>query len=428
MCEKCPHDGGIGLMINTQKHMLARLRTEPNIYFEQLALFSCKHRVTKNRICAVPCNGIDDLCEYNLDEQCQGPGLLMTFIIICLLSISFLITSSGLSYHKLMRDNGLELANYEVNDHKTKYTYYNDGKNRQYLYLKLSIFEEFKNIFSGVELATSYFSKVCDSNLYEKDHQVMRDLGTNKTSAYFYGCVDNSIAVRANVWFNFYFPNLYLMLKSVYFGVVMIILKGTVSLCLKYSDLSKDILFLYMIWLQLGSFKDGSFPKLVFYTLLVSISLAEVMNMCAIIIHDVNGTWRRKISVAILGPLMPAYYIHKVAYYKISKFITLDLYRDNIEDDHHLELINRFICTVDNKIYLDHLKLARLQCIENVVENLPQLTILFLITLLNQTSSPIVEYLQNIFIDETAYIGWVLALISVADFCNGVPVLANWLF
>lgn len=60
-----------------------------------------------------------------------------------------------------------------------------------------------------------------------------------------------------------------------------------------------------------------------------------------------------------------------------------------------------------------------MQCIENVVENLPQLTILFLITLLNQTSSPIVANLQNIFMDDRAYIGWGLALISVGSMIRG---------
>ena len=158
------------------------------------------------------------------------------------------------------------------------------------------------------------------------------------------------------------------MLKTIISGSVIIILKGTVSLCLKYSDLSKDILFLYMIWLQLGSYKDGSFPKLVFYILLASISMTEVTSMFMIIIDDMKRTWRRKLTVAILGPLMPAYYIHKVAYYKISKLITLAHYHDKIEDN-YLEFISRQISAVDYKIYSLQLKMARLHGMENVINS-----------------------------------------------------------
>ena len=35
------------------------------------ATFSCTHRYTKNKICAVPCDKKDDLCENNEDENCE---------------------------------------------------------------------------------------------------------------------------------------------------------------------------------------------------------------------------------------------------------------------------------------------------------------------------------------------------------------------
>ena len=97
MCEKCPHDRGIDAFKKThQIRIFSRVRTGPEKHYFDLASYSCKHRVTKNKICAVPCNGIDDLCEYNLDEQCQGPGLVMTLVTVCLLSISFLIVHNSM--------------------------------------------------------------------------------------------------------------------------------------------------------------------------------------------------------------------------------------------------------------------------------------------------------------------------------------------
>ena len=60
--------------------------------YSSLSTFSCLHKVTKRPICVVPCNGINEMCENDIDEQCEGPGLHIVilstsaFVIIFVLS------------------------------------------------------------------------------------------------------------------------------------------------------------------------------------------------------------------------------------------------------------------------------------------------------------------------------------------------------
>jgi hypothetical protein len=49
------------------------------------ATFSCRHRYTGRWICAVPCDGVDDLCQNFEDEDCKGSPFITTLFIATLL-------------------------------------------------------------------------------------------------------------------------------------------------------------------------------------------------------------------------------------------------------------------------------------------------------------------------------------------------------
>ena len=67
VCSQCPH----GMSLNSA------------------ATFSCTHRYTGRKICAVPCDGVDDLCLDNEDEQCKGFG----FLIVALLTVFLILVT-----------------------------------------------------------------------------------------------------------------------------------------------------------------------------------------------------------------------------------------------------------------------------------------------------------------------------------------------
>ena len=63
-CRQCPRERG---------HPLGK---------SKYATLSCKHRYTKNWICSVPCDGIDDLCEDFEDENCLPDSKQFTLITV----------------------------------------------------------------------------------------------------------------------------------------------------------------------------------------------------------------------------------------------------------------------------------------------------------------------------------------------------------
>ncbi len=66
-------------------------------FFFKIATFSCKHRYTGNWICAVPCDGHDDLCEDFEDEKCDL-GTSFIFIVLSVCGLLLLIIAAGESF------------------------------------------------------------------------------------------------------------------------------------------------------------------------------------------------------------------------------------------------------------------------------------------------------------------------------------------
>ena len=59
----------------------------------QVATFPCTHKVTGRPICAVPCDGVFELCKDDADEQCEGPGLMMVLVYTFVAALVFLLLS-----------------------------------------------------------------------------------------------------------------------------------------------------------------------------------------------------------------------------------------------------------------------------------------------------------------------------------------------
>jgi len=65
------------------------------------ATFPCLHRYTNRSICAVPCDGIDDLCAEFLDENCETDPIDYTlFFIFSLITITIIVGEFVLLYEK----------------------------------------------------------------------------------------------------------------------------------------------------------------------------------------------------------------------------------------------------------------------------------------------------------------------------------------
>ena len=416
ICSACPHGGnirGTGLRTYETNNLYRNMK---RLKYANLSIFSCKHNITKRPICAIPCNGAQELCEGNEDEECQGPGLLVTLVTTFVLSAIFISTSLILSYIRIKKLITQDIDSYELRCISAISA--NDASIN--LFLKLSLYQSTMDIKNGIRAAGNFCLNTYGHACCDLDWHMMEVLGTNGLATYFYDCVERSMLVKVLMWvYTKVNKNVLTFLRKLYIGAILIVIKGTVSLCLRYSDLSKDLLFLYMIWLQLGQYEDVSFPKAVFIILAISLVMTEISNMLIILQDDFKRPWRRRICVMVFAPLMPAYYIYEDLHIELSKYFLLQAHEIVICRCQNLHLVSQQIYMLDKKIWALQLKLAKLQCNENILENVPQLTILLFIILLNHSSTLTVDNLQNIFMDENSYIGWGLSAISIVSIIKG---------
>ena len=417
-CDTCPNDGIIGAFPRTEDAFLAYRDWKIN----RLRLYSCVHKVTNRPVCAIPCDGIHELCENNSDEECQGPGLIVTWGTLLIFSGAFISFSSITVYHRYKKEHTQTYYSLELRRVLGSLNSFREHieSSGDFPYLKISLYICTMDIRNGMKFATDFYKKTFPCPCSEHDYHIMQVLGTNEISAYLYDCIDGSFLVKVRLWIFTRFHGLLEQMKKCYVGAILIVSKSTVSLCLRYSDMSKDLLFLYMIWLQLGQYEPGSFPMIVFYSLAASLIATEIGNICIIFSSEdvVRLPWKKKVLISTSAPLMPAYYIYEVLFHELTKCFMFNTF-DEAGNRPYLEMMSEQLIVRDKMIWAHQLKLAKLQYNENVLENIPQLTILFLITLLNNTSSRTVVNLQNVFIDERSYIGWVLATVSSVSLIRG---------
>ena len=69
-------------------------------------LFSISHRYTGKRICAVPCDGIDDLCLNNEDEECQESFILFVLASLLLSIVLTVVIGEAVVRYLISRENG----------------------------------------------------------------------------------------------------------------------------------------------------------------------------------------------------------------------------------------------------------------------------------------------------------------------------------
>jgi hypothetical protein len=82
----------------------------------QRATFLCKHRYTGRWICAVPCDGEDDLCEDFEDENCKSSPFLTTILVTLMLLIVTIMVSEPIfrkQLHCILIENEILLTSFD---------------------------------------------------------------------------------------------------------------------------------------------------------------------------------------------------------------------------------------------------------------------------------------------------------------------------
>ena len=104
LCKQCPRDFG---------HPPGKSKS---------ATLSCRHRYTKGWICAVPCDGVDDLCENFEDENCSENTTLLLIGSILVLIILTILLGNVVFFIEFHRDCE-DLNNKRANNSKEQFSH-----------------------------------------------------------------------------------------------------------------------------------------------------------------------------------------------------------------------------------------------------------------------------------------------------------------
>ena len=355
------------------------------------------------------------MCEGDSDEQCEGPGLPLVLVFTFIFAMLFLAVAATME--QLSKSKEAAIEHIEMEEYNTSVEWHISN-----FWINLSVFKKNLDFKNAAMLATTYYENATlpNNGVCPKDEHFMMYLGTNKLSAFFYDCVDGAISVRVISFLNNHLPIIFQLRKKFYVEVIKEISECIMSLTLRYSDLPKDILLLYIIWIQLVSTHSGMFSMSIFWILAVSILASEVMHIFTILINnglDKERSVNQRLYNMLLCPLMPAIYLFKHYKLKLSKDKLLNkLAKDcnNRQKQAHQKLKE-----LDYEMQQLELMSAKLHCNENVVENLTQLIILVMFILLSYTNSITVERIDYMFIKKNTYITVTLASMSFTSILRG---------
>ena len=382
--------------------------------YSLLTTYKCKHKVTGRPICAIPCDGIPEMCEDDIDEQCEGPGITLVLLFTFILAVLFFaisVTSEHLTEARERATENIEMEEYNM-----------DAWYLSNLWINLHLYKHSIDYKKARIFARKYYDNfaVLNNRLCPKDEYFMKYLGTNKLSEFFYDCIDGAISVRIICFFDETAQTFSQQIKKYRFDILWKSCLCVISLALKYSDLPKDCLLLYIIWIQLVTTDSGMFSISVFWTLSSSILASELMHLFTILVNlkDVKGRCiiRRRFILILTFPIMPAIYIFKLFR---EKLLLSSLLNELSKSDKNKRKAHFKMKQLEYKICNLHLISTKLHCNENVVENLVQLVISVIFVFLSYSNSKTVENIDYLFMNKNIYITFTLASLSLMSIIRG---------
>ena len=383
--------------------------------YSSLTTYKCKHKVTGRPICAVPCDGIPEMCENDADEQCDGPGLPLVLVLTFISSVVFLGVAIALEHITKTEEavsNDLEMDEFNTIDEWYLST----------LWTNLALLKRDIDYKKATMLATKYYENTAllKNMLCPRDEYFMKYLGTNKITSFYYDNIDGAISIRIVHFSYSYLPSLIKLWKKFNAHATRDILLCIIALTLRYSDLPKDILLLYIIWIQLVSTDSGMFSISIFWTLALSIVASELMHIVIILMNHEPARGKsvlRRLAVILACPIMPAIYLFMHLKLKLLQNKLLD----SLSTHSKKKIKQEYQKLEEVECQLHNLELmsAKLHCNENVFENLTQLTILVTFILLSQTNSKTVRSVDYLFMKKDNSITIIIASMSLFSILKG---------
>ena len=375
--------------------------------YNSQATFTCRHNVTKKPICAIPCNGILEFCENDEDENCEGPGPLTVGLVTLCCASAFIAIAFALRGVALFGKGPkpfqavLETA---------------DGHHKSFLYFTLCRLKITQDMENAKKEAKAYYSI---NVIGSKDQFFMDVFGTNDLSAFFYDCVNDALSTRVVHALQRRIPNFNRLCRIIHTNSICATFLCVVRIGFRYSDLSKDLLLLHIIWLQLSNYELGSFPMAIFWILLTCLMIAQIFNIFISSIYEKTlSDWhfmKRIFVILPMTPFLPAIYMFGTLVLQLQR---LKLLQDGEKTDEPLGVMMK-LQELETKMHRLKILSAKLKANEIVLNTLVQLTILLIICLLSLTKSRLMVNFDQLFLNKNIFLGVLVACMSFASLVIG---------
>ncbi len=425
----------------------------------QFATISCLHRYTNKSICAVPCDGVDDLCEGFIDEQCELSSIKFTisFLLILLVLtgvVAEIVFHMETKYDKnqsepLMNCNFLlefltTICTKE--DHQdSATTKHNLDKFSQFHDDQMSRKDVEELVLNIQHMGDKEFQLSMASTFYQMEliHHCKNDqetliclkhhLGTNETSAWFLdillprSCAQQVYAEIKNKIKKLFKKSLNKKKssgssKNKRFKVKSVLKNVGLTLFLVmfyYLDLIKDCYLFFILYQKVSFLRPfHSFEIQLLLLTSVSILLPQIANC----LYMIKSAFSRKVDIisAILLSLVtfvaPAVGLHTMCRLKIEKDLVVG--KLNHDEAHDYCMTNK-LAFYTSSIRRWSRRCSALKMNEITFENTLQVAILLFVVLMKFSSSKTVAGLENIISGEEAEFVALSAIWSIISLVLG---------
>ena len=243
-------------------------------------------------------------------------------------------------------------------------------------------------------------------NALQTDEYIFEELGTRKITKALYNNVDNSFSVRLRKWFAPKFPGMWIWLHSTHTTIALLYAVFLASVFSYYLDIFKDTALIIKIY----PFLKGQHEWLPFGMMSVAIAsliLGQLANIMTILNFE-GWNWVQKVFGSVFVVLMPAVLGYRI--YKIKSALKRE------KRSHENKKCKRM------KLELENYQLLRkkLRANENAVEHLPQLVIIVLLILVqNSRTSTIPPHLSSNFLADEDWFLYTSAVLSFFSLVRG---------
>ena len=412
-CSICPLKSGDGHPIRLESEKFANT-------------FSCKHRYTGLHICAIPCDGRDDLCkDYGDEADCEEFFEWWAYLLCGIATVFFL----GLFFRLGERFIDVYSALQDITEHyRTSLRMIDERKESiqvismdslelPYAKLRLqkcygssviaSIEEE---ELSGIHKLQNYCRRVYKLELdynagdeYATNLFFYKLIGTCRATSIFFNNVDNRWFFRRKK-FLVQSTAVKVLMKRKFFLISLKAISYLIIVLAYYLDFFKDVILAHRLY----SFLPDWLPIILFSITTASIILVEIANI--IVVLNFKG-WSR------VQRLFGALFI-----FIVPVVISYQQFRIDCK-------LQNFVANYSNKeehqkdlTYMVNLKKLRSQLRgnENILEHFPQLVLIILLILIKKTRTSTVSlYLSKNFVPENELIFYASALASFLSLVRG---------